>query len=204
MISAATYIARARQNVLVIDAGKPRNRFANASHGFFGHDGIAPAAMIANARAQLLSAYPNVTFVAGEAVGAAGDPHGFEITLDTGRSARAARIVLATGVADELPDFPGLRERWGKTVIHCPYLPRLRVQRRTVRRARDLSNVVSSSGTGSGLGSGNDFHKQTSVPGVFAAGDAARVPHSVARAVADGVTAGVSLHRASVMQAIAA
>lgn len=119
-ISVATYIARARRNVLVIDAGKPRNRFANASHGFFGHDGNAPAAMIANARAQLLS-YPNVTFVAGEAVAAARDPDGFEISLDSGQSAHATRIVLATGVVDELPDFPGLRERWGKTVIHCPY-----------------------------------------------------------------------------------
>lgn len=151
-------------------------------------------------RAQLLSAYPNVTFLAGEAVGAAGDPNGSEITLDTGRSARAARIVLATGVADELPDFPGLRERWGKTVIHCPY-------------CHDFEF------NGAPLGvlatSPMSFHQAELVPDwgpvtFFTSRQAFRaflppvtpraLPHSVAWAVADGV----SLHRPSVMQAIAA
>lgn len=118
-LSAATYIARGRRSVCVIDMGAPRNRFAAASHGFFGQDGRDPLTMIANARAQL-AAYPQVTFVSGEAV----DAHAgrdFTITLASGETLNADRLVLAFGISDVLPDLPGLAERWGKSVLHCPY-----------------------------------------------------------------------------------
>ncbi|HEX4916153.1 MAG TPA: NAD(P)/FAD-dependent oxidoreductase [Vicinamibacterales bacterium] len=119
-LSAAMYLARARRRVRVIDAGAPRNRFADRSHGFFGHDGSTPAAMLANARAQVQS-YPTVSFSAGEAVGARPDGDGFSISLRGGDAVAASRIVLAFGIADELPAIPGLAERWGKSVLHCPY-----------------------------------------------------------------------------------
>lgn len=123
-LSAAMQLGRARRRVLVIDAGMPRNRFAHASHGFLGQDGRTPAEIIEGARAQVL-AYPTVEFRGEEAVDAAavGDTPDdeFEITLASGAAARARRLVLATGIIDELPDIPGLRERWGKTVLHCPY-----------------------------------------------------------------------------------
>lgn len=119
-LSAAIQLARARRTVLIVDAGKPRNRFAAASHGFFGQDGLPPATMLDAARAQVL-AYPTAQFVSGEVTAARQTDDGFTITLADGASHVAARLVLATGVSDELPALPGLAERWGISVFHCPY-----------------------------------------------------------------------------------
>jgi thioredoxin reductase len=119
-LSAAMYIARARRTVRIIDAGAPRNRFAEHSHGLFGHDGGTPAAMLATARAQVL-AYPTATFSSGEALAASRGDDGFEIALAGGEVVSASKLVLAFGIADELPPIPGLAERWGKSVLHCPY-----------------------------------------------------------------------------------
>ncbi|RCW67519.1 NAD(P)/FAD-dependent oxidoreductase [Pseudorhodoferax soli] len=119
-ISAALQLARARRQVCVVDAGAPRNRFAQASHGFFGHDGRAPLALMAQAREQLL-AYPTVRFVAAQATQAAPQGEGFALTLDNGERLVGRRLLLATGVRDLLPDLPGLAERWGQSVAHCPY-----------------------------------------------------------------------------------
>lgn len=120
-LSAAMQLARARRRVLLIDAGLPRNRFADASHGFLGQDGKAPAAILREAACQV-AAYPTVEIVRGEALGALREADGdFTVTITGGRTARARRLVLATGVADTLPDLPGLTERWGATVLHCPY-----------------------------------------------------------------------------------
>ncbi|HET9624412.1 MAG TPA: NAD(P)/FAD-dependent oxidoreductase [Kofleriaceae bacterium] len=122
-LSAALQAARARARVLVIDAGQRRNRFAAASHGFLGRDGADPAQIVAEARAQLL-AYPTVTWRAATARAARPSDGGFAIDLDDAPGAapiRARRIILATGVTDDLPAVPGLAERWGKSVFHCPY-----------------------------------------------------------------------------------
>jgi thioredoxin reductase len=119
-LSAAMQLARARKRVLVIDAGKPRNRFSDASHGFLGQDGVAPLEIMRTGARQL-AAYPSVSFVHGEAVQATATPGGFRLDLADGSSHEARRLVLATGVRDELPAVPGLAERWGKTVLHCPY-----------------------------------------------------------------------------------
>lgn len=125
-LSAAMQLARARRRVCVVDAGQPRNRFAAASHGFFGQDGEPPLAMIEQARRKLL-AYPTVTLRQGTAVSAtpqhsAGSPeNGFEVVLDDGATMEAHKLVLAFGVQDGLPEIAGLRERWGASVLHCPY-----------------------------------------------------------------------------------
>ena len=107
-LSAAMYIARGRRSVCVVDAGAPRNRFAEHSHGFLSHDGSAPGAMLATARAQV-AAYPTVTFVEDKAITAAKLPDGFAVTLASGGVIEAARLVLAFGISDELPTIPGLR-----------------------------------------------------------------------------------------------
>ncbi len=122
-LSAALQNARARRRVVVIDAGRRRNRFASESHGFLGQDGRDPAAIVADARAQLL-AYPTVTWLDDAAVGARVLPRdgGFSFTLASGAEVIGQRVVLALGVADEgLDDVPGVAERWGKHVFHCPY-----------------------------------------------------------------------------------
>ncbi|MGT2465524.1 NAD(P)/FAD-dependent oxidoreductase [Mesorhizobium atlanticum] len=106
--------------MLVIDAGQPRNRFAEHSHGFFrGTDGRRRTYW-ARPGAQLL-AYPAVTMIEGRAKRAAIAGTGFEVEMDDGEGFGATRLVLATGVQDVLPDVPGLAAQWGKTVLHCPY-----------------------------------------------------------------------------------
>ncbi|WP_440222587.1 NAD(P)/FAD-dependent oxidoreductase [Dokdonella sp. MW10] len=118
--SAAMQLARARQRVLVLDAGMRRNRFAKASHGFLGQDGRAPEAIAAEGRSQVM-AYPNVHWVHAVATQASGERDRFVVIDDTGHRWQGRRIVLATGVVDELPTIEGLAERWGRSVFHCPY-----------------------------------------------------------------------------------
>ncbi len=119
-LSAAMQLARARRLVLVIDSGLPRNRFTRAAHGFLGQDGKAPFAILAEARRQLLL-YPNIELLQGEAVNARKGVDGFIVEMKDGKERKAARLVLATGLRDELPAVAGLQERWGATVLHCPY-----------------------------------------------------------------------------------
>lgn len=282
-LTAATYIARARRNVCVIDAGAPRNRFAAHSHGFLGQDGSPPLEMLANARRQV-AAYPTVTFVEGRAVDATKGPDGFAVTLASGEVVEGARVVLAFGISDRLPDIPGLKERWGQSVLHCPYChgyefsgqrlgvlysspmsghhamliaewgpttlylngaPEPDAETLEALHARGISvepaAVMALAGDGTSLSRveladgrsapldalylgvptrlnsdlaerlgcaidegmlGPVIHtdelKATTVPGVFAAGDIARAAHSVTWACADGVMAGVALHRSLV------
>jgi thioredoxin reductase len=280
-LSAAMQLARARRRVLVVDAGLPRNRFAEASHGFLGQDGKAPLDILRQAACQV-AAYPTVEIVRGEALEARRDVNGdFVVEISGGRTAKARRLVLAIGVADTLPDVPGLKERWGATVLHCPYCHGYEVRDRplgvlanhpmaahqaamipdwgpttlftqgrfepdseqlahlaargvTIERqpvvellgdAPALEAVRLSDGRvvtvnalfvapstrmasplaeqlGCVFDDGllgpvirTDDWKATSVPGVFAAGDAARAMHNATLASADGVMAGVGAHQ---------
>jgi thioredoxin reductase len=286
-LSAAMQLARARKKVCVVDAGAPRNGFAAASHGFFGQDGTPPLKMIADARAKVL-AYPNVTFIEGSVASAHADGSGgFNASLEGGRQLSAGKIVLAFGVQDGFPDIAGVRERWGTSVLHCPYChgyefsgrqlgillesphppehamliaewgpatlflngsnavddeeTRARLQARGVTIEPD--RVVALEGPGQELSAvrleggrlvpldalflaprtrpgsplaeqlgcafddgpfgpviRTDAMKMTTVPGVFAAGDAAMLMHNATLASADGVMAGVSLHRSLVFE----
>jgi thioredoxin reductase len=117
---AAMMLARARRRILVIDSGLPRNRFAHSSHAFLGQDGRKPYDILAEAGRQL-RAYPTVGWIDGEATAARKDEDLFVVTLADGREERAKRLILATGVKDELPPIAGMQERWGVTVLHCPY-----------------------------------------------------------------------------------
>jgi len=119
-LSAATYLARARRSVGIIDAGLPRNRFSAHSHGFLTQDGSSPATMLSTARAQV-AAYPTTTFTEGTAAGVERTEDGFRTTLATGEVLGSARLILAFGISDDLPSLPGLVERWGRSVLHCPY-----------------------------------------------------------------------------------
>lgn len=288
-LSAAIQIARARRSVCVIDAGGPRNRFAAAAHGFFGQDGNDPLAMIASARAQV-HRYPTVQMITGEANAARAVSSGFEVTVTDGETLMATKLVLAFGVADVLPELPGLAERWGKSVLHCPYChgfeyaeKRLGVLYSTPMSAHQAlliaewgpttlylngnetlgeeaqaklaqrgvmiepARIDALQGENGGLSSllladgrdapidalyvapssrlnspiadqlgcamsdsphgpviHTDEKKQTTVPGVYAAGDIARAPHNASWAAADGVTAGVFLHQSLVFEPLVA
>ena len=119
-LSAAMQLARARRQVLLVDAARPRNRYAAHAHGFLGQDGVPPQEIVANARAQL-ARYPTVSFLDGEAIQALAQDRGFAVVMAGGEQVRGARLILATGMRDELPPLPGLQARWGQTVLHCPY-----------------------------------------------------------------------------------
>ena len=287
-LSAAMQLARARKKVCVVDAGAPRNRFAAAAHGFFGQDGVPPLKMIADARAKLL-AYPNVAFIEGRVVGAhADEAGGFIASIDSDRQVSAGKLMLAFGVQDGFPDgIAGVSERWGTSVLHCPYChgyefsgrrlgvlieaphppdhamliaewgqatlflngnntvddeARARLQARGV--AIEPGRIVALEGPGRDLSGARlddgrlvpidamfmaprtrpgsplagqlgcafddgpfgpvirtDTMKMTTVPGVYAAGDAAMLMHNATLASADGVMAGTSMHRAMVFGA---
>jgi thioredoxin reductase len=118
-LNGALMLARSRRSVLVIDAGSPRNAPAEGVHGLLGHDGIPPAELVERGRAEVRRYGGQV--VTGEVVAAARDDGGFRLTLADGGSVRARRLLVATGLVDQLPDVPGLQERWGRDVVHCPY-----------------------------------------------------------------------------------
>jgi thioredoxin reductase len=282
-MSAALQLARARRKVLVIDAGQRRNRFAATSHGFLGQDGRAPGDIAEDARRQLM-AYPTVEWVSDTAISASKAADGFTLATSGGQRFAARRLLLATGVIDELPEVEGLAQRWGKSVFHCPYchgyeleqgpigvlatsemslhhalmLPdwgpttffthgvfeptpeqRASLERRGVtivserveRIEGERADVVLANGRvvavdglfvlprtrvasplAASLGCAfedgpmgafiqSDMTRETSVPGVFACGDAAMPFGSVALSVGDGVRAGSGVHRSLIFTA---
>jgi thioredoxin reductase len=115
-LSAALVLGRARRSVVVIDAGTPRNAPAAHMNGFISRDGTPPAELLAVARAEVRNY--GVQIVEGEVVGIEA---GFTLRLADDRIVTARRVLLATGAVDELPDIPGVRERWGRDFLHCPY-----------------------------------------------------------------------------------
>ncbi|MEV7807619.1 FAD-dependent oxidoreductase [Microbispora sp. NPDC088329] len=118
-LSGALALARARRSVLVVDAGEPRNARAGHVHNYLAREGTPPAELLAAGREELARYGGEV--VSGRAEAAAREDDGFLVTLDDGRAVRARRLLVATGTADEKPDVPGLAERWGRDVLHCPY-----------------------------------------------------------------------------------
>jgi thioredoxin reductase len=119
-LSAALLLGRARRQVLLCDSGQPRNAGVHAMHGFLSRDGMDPAALRQVARDQVV-AYPTVQVrdVEVQAVTPLADQ--FTVALADGTSEQARRLLLATGVADELPPIDGLAELWGRGVFNCPY-----------------------------------------------------------------------------------
>lgn len=120
-LSAAMQLARGQRQVLLIDAGEPRNRFAAQSHGFFAADGAEPTELRGRAWQQLL-AYPTVKFRQSRVNTAQKLADGnFCISDETAQQYQGKVLILATGLTDTLPVIEGLAPRWGKSVIHCPY-----------------------------------------------------------------------------------
>ena len=119
-LSAALVLSRARRNVLIVDAGEPRNAPASHMHGYLSRDGLPPAELLATGRSEV-KRYGGeiVTGTATDLVPA--EPSGFRVRLADGQRICARRLLLTTGLRDELPDIPGLRGRWARDVLHCPY-----------------------------------------------------------------------------------
>lgn len=118
-LNGALMLARSRRSVVVVDSGAPRNSPAVGVHGLLGHDGIPPSELIERGRAEVGRYGGQV--ITGEVTTAAREGDWFVMGLADGRSTRARRLLVASGLVDELPDMPGVRERWGRDVVHCPY-----------------------------------------------------------------------------------
>ena len=118
-LSAGLMLARARRSVVVVDAGAPRNAPAEGVHGLLGHDGVPPAELLARGREEVRRYGGRVE--QGEVVSASGVVGRFVVRLADGRTLVARRLLVTTGLVDVLPEVTGLRDRWGRDVVHCPY-----------------------------------------------------------------------------------
>ncbi|RNI21098.1 NAD(P)/FAD-dependent oxidoreductase [Flexivirga caeni] len=118
-LSAALMLGRSRRRVLVIDSGSPRNRFAAHMHGVLGQEGVAPAELAQRGRAEAADYGVEFRDTVVERVDR--EPEGVLVTTADGMALHARALVAATGLRDRLPEVAGLAERWGSTVLHCPY-----------------------------------------------------------------------------------
>ncbi len=119
-LSAALVLGRARRRTLVVDDGRQSNLAAHGVGGLLGHDGRPPAELYAGARTEL-AAYPSVELLTGTVVAADGAEDGFLVALADGGQHAARRLLLAAGMDYRAPDVPGIAERWGRSVFHCPF-----------------------------------------------------------------------------------
>jgi thioredoxin reductase len=118
-LSAALVLSRARRRVIVVDAGRPRNAPAAHMHGYLGSDGLPPSTLLAAGRDEVASYGGDI--VEGTATDVVRGGAGFEVVVDDGQTLSARRVLVTTGLRDELPEVPGVSERWGRDLLHCPY-----------------------------------------------------------------------------------
>ena len=118
-LSTALTLGRALRRVLVVDSGQPRNAPAAGAHNYLTRDGASPLELLRLGRADV-EKYGN-EIVADEVISARAEGDGFVVTLAERGEVRARRLVVATGLRDELPPIEGLTEHWGTGVLHCPY-----------------------------------------------------------------------------------
>jgi thioredoxin reductase len=119
-LSAALTLGRSRKRTLVCGSGAPRNAPSHQAYNFFTRDGIDPIELLSIGREQL-APYNSVRFQPEAVIDACKKDNGFEVTLESGTQVGARRLLLATGVIDELPVIAGLQELWGISALHCPY-----------------------------------------------------------------------------------
>lgn len=119
-LSAALILARARRRVLVLDSGAPRNRFAPHMHGVLSRDGYPPLDLVADGRREVRRADGVIQTATVVALARHTDGR-FELTTESGERHLASRVIVATGIRDELPAIRGLAEQWGRGVVACPY-----------------------------------------------------------------------------------
>ena len=130
-LSAAVALGRSRRSVLVIDAGEPRNAPAAGVHNFLSREGTAPGALLEAGRAEVEQYGGQIRTARATGAEKLADDW-FAVTLEDGARVTARRLVVTTGLVDELPELEGLRERWGRDVLHCPYCHGWEVRDQTI------------------------------------------------------------------------
>ncbi|MDG4816041.1 NAD(P)/FAD-dependent oxidoreductase [Micromonospora sp. WMMD956] len=118
-LSAALILARSRRRVTVVDAGTPRNAPAQAVHGLLALDGVSPLELLERGRAEVVRYGGEIIFA--EVSDVSCTSLGFAVMTRDAAVLHARRLLIATGLVDDLPEIEGLRQRWGRDVLHCPY-----------------------------------------------------------------------------------
>jgi thioredoxin reductase len=119
-LSGALVLGRCRRSVLLCDAGQPRNRASGAIHCLLGHEGVAPSELVTKGNLEL-KRYPTVTCVADSVIEIKPSGTEFEVRCAGGLASRARKVLLTTGLTDDVPQFEGIQKLYGKSVHHCPY-----------------------------------------------------------------------------------
>ncbi len=119
-LSAALLLGRCHRKVLICDAGQQRNLSSRAIHGLLGREGLSPAAFLAEAR-QELTRYPSVSLRGTRVLDITPAGGEFEFVCEDGTTGRALKVLLATGIVDEVPALPGIEALYGVSVHHCLY-----------------------------------------------------------------------------------
>ncbi len=119
-LSAALILGRCLRKVLVCDNGRPRNMYSHGMHAYLSRDGIDPTEFLTVCH-QELEKYQSVSHLNAEVSEARRRKSGFEVQMTDGRIFQAKKLLLATGVVDEIPNFPGIVSLYGKSVFNCPY-----------------------------------------------------------------------------------
>jgi thioredoxin reductase len=119
-LSAALMMGRCRRRVLVCSAGEPRNARAAELHTYLTRDGISPAEFLDLARREVAN-YPTVELRQSLVVDAERTADGFRVMCQDGTRLESRKLLLATGVVDDLPQIDGLAPLYGTSVHHCPY-----------------------------------------------------------------------------------
>ena len=136
-LASAVTLARARRRVLVVDAGAPRNAPAEHAHNYLGLEGVPPLELLQKGREEAASYGAELR--EGFAAKVSGSIDSFAVTLADDAEITARRLLITTGLTDELPDIPGLAERWGRDVLHCPFCHGWEVRNDTVTVLADTA-----------------------------------------------------------------
>jgi len=120
-LSAALILGRCRRAVLICDTGHPRNAASRALHGYLTRDGVPPSELLAIGRREL-EQYDTVELRdVGASDAVCAEDGRFKVTFDDGAVVFSRKLLIATGVCDNLPEIDGINELYGRSVFHCPY-----------------------------------------------------------------------------------
>lgn len=119
-LSAAILLGRCRRHVVLFDTGAPRNQASRAVHGLLGHEGLAPSELLAVAKIEI-ARYETVTLRSDLVIAITHSGSGFSVSCESGSIFSARKILLTTGLIDDVPCLEGIERRYGRSVHHCPY-----------------------------------------------------------------------------------
>lgn len=119
-LNAAVVLGRCRRKVLLFDTGQYRNKYSHGMHNYLTRDDIKPSEFINISRKELKKY--GVAVLEQRVVKAKKNEAGVFTVLDEkGKTYQSKKLLVATGLKDNVPLIPGFQEFYGTSVFHCPY-----------------------------------------------------------------------------------